>query len=129
MQRPDLPGDNEKRRKRKELTDEQKQEVKEAFDLFDTDKDGTIDYHELKVSPVRYGCYEGLQSLLRIGKRNIINRWSDPRPQTKQITTGLQTLRSRHEDTGLPKNLLLTTTLQSPRSLGRTLVDQGNHPQ
>lgn len=28
---------------------EQKQEIKEAFDLFDTEKSGTIDYHELKV--------------------------------------------------------------------------------
>lgn len=29
---------------------DQKQEIKEAFDLFDTDKTGTIDYHELKVT-------------------------------------------------------------------------------
>ena len=35
---------------RADLTEEQKQEIKEAFDLFDTDKTGTIDYHELKVS-------------------------------------------------------------------------------
>jgi len=35
---------------RPELTDEQKQEIKEAFDLFDTDKSGSIDYHELKVA-------------------------------------------------------------------------------
>lgn len=35
---------------RPELSDEQKQEVKEAFELFDTDKDGCIDYHELKVA-------------------------------------------------------------------------------
>jgi centrin-3 len=34
---------------RPDLTEEQKQEIKEAFDLFDTDKSGTIDYHELKV--------------------------------------------------------------------------------
>ena len=32
------------------LSEEQKQEIKEAFDLFDTDKTGTIDYHELKVA-------------------------------------------------------------------------------
>ena len=38
-----------KRRQRMELSDEQKQEIKEAFELFDTDKTGTIDYHELKV--------------------------------------------------------------------------------
>ena len=29
---------------------EQKQEIKEAFDLFDTEKSGSIDYHELKVT-------------------------------------------------------------------------------
>ena len=40
----------ERQRKRRELTDEQKQEIKEAFALFDTDKDGFLDYHELKVS-------------------------------------------------------------------------------
>lgn len=34
-----------------ELTEEQKQEIKEAFDLFDTDGTGTIDVKELKVSP------------------------------------------------------------------------------
>lgn len=37
-------------RGRPELTDEQKQEIKEAFELFDTDKDGCVDYHELKVA-------------------------------------------------------------------------------
>ncbi|KDQ15605.1 hypothetical protein BOTBODRAFT_31495 [Botryobasidium botryosum FD-172 SS1] len=35
---------------RPELTEEQKQEIKEAFELFDTDKDGAVDYHELKVA-------------------------------------------------------------------------------
>lgn len=33
-----------------ELTEEQKQEIKEAFDLFDTDGTGTIDVKELKVN-------------------------------------------------------------------------------
>ena len=41
-----MPG----KRRRQEITEEQKQEIKEAFDLFDTDKTGTIDYHELKVA-------------------------------------------------------------------------------
>ena len=41
-----------KRKKKKELSEEQKQEIREAFELFDTDKDGAIDYHELKVSEV-----------------------------------------------------------------------------
>ena len=35
---------------RPEINDEQKQEIKEAFELFDTDKDGRLDYHELKVA-------------------------------------------------------------------------------
>ena len=38
------------RRRRQELSDEQKQEIREAFELFDTDKTGSIDYHELKVA-------------------------------------------------------------------------------
>lgn len=32
-----------------ELTEEQKQEIREAFDLFDVDGSGTIDAKELKV--------------------------------------------------------------------------------
>ena len=33
-----------------ELSEDQRQEIREAFELFDTDKDGAIDYHELKVA-------------------------------------------------------------------------------
>jgi len=32
------------------LSEEQKPEIKEAFDLFDTDKSNRLDYHQLKVS-------------------------------------------------------------------------------
>ena len=35
---------------RVELSDDQKQEIKEAFELFDSDKDNAVDYHELKVA-------------------------------------------------------------------------------
>lgn len=34
----------------KKLTDQQKQEIKEAFDLFDTDGSGSIDENELRVA-------------------------------------------------------------------------------
>jgi len=37
-------------RKQKDITDEQRQEIKEAFDLFDTDQSGYIDGKELKVA-------------------------------------------------------------------------------
>ena len=59
FKKPDFIGSNKQaqptggmpaRRRKQELTEEQKQEIKEAFDLFDTDKTGTIDYHELKVA-------------------------------------------------------------------------------
>ena len=32
-----------------ELTEEQKAEVREAFEIFDMDKDGMLDFHEFKV--------------------------------------------------------------------------------
>ncbi|XP_030828866.1 centrin-3 [Strongylocentrotus purpuratus] len=48
--RSDFAVEKPRRRKRRDLTEEQKQEIKEAFDLFDTDKDKAIDYHELKVA-------------------------------------------------------------------------------
>lgn len=38
------------RPQQRDLTEDQRLEIKEAFDLFDTDKDGAIDYHELKVA-------------------------------------------------------------------------------
>ena len=53
LKKPDFgitPKTKPKRRPRQDLSDEQKQEIKEAFDLFDTNKTGTIDYHELKVA-------------------------------------------------------------------------------
>lgn len=48
--RTELAADKNKRKKKRELTEDQKHEIKEAFDLFDTDKDQAIDYHELKVA-------------------------------------------------------------------------------
>lgn len=37
------------KRAKVELSEDQKQELREAFELFDSDKTGTIDLHELKV--------------------------------------------------------------------------------
>ena len=37
-------------KKQKELSEEQKNEIKEAFDLFDTDGSGSIDDKEMKVA-------------------------------------------------------------------------------
>uniref|UniRef100_UPI00358F0224 uncharacterized protein n=1 Tax=Myxine glutinosa TaxID=7769 RepID=UPI00358F0224 len=43
-------GPRKKALPKMELTEEQRQEIKEAFDLFDSDSSGTIDVKELKVA-------------------------------------------------------------------------------
>ena len=43
-------GQRKKAGPKPELTEEQKQEIREAFDLFDADGTGTIDAKELKVT-------------------------------------------------------------------------------
>lgn len=43
-------GARQQQQQQPTLTEDQRQEIKEAFELFDTDKDGAIDYHELKVA-------------------------------------------------------------------------------
>lgn len=60
--RTDPAADKTRVNKKKELTEDQKDEIKEAFELFDTDKDKEIDYHELKVSPVQN--YHHLEKIL-----------------------------------------------------------------
>ena len=49
LRAPEINKGRSGKSKRRELGEEQKQEIREAFDLFDTDKDNAIDYHELKV--------------------------------------------------------------------------------
>uniref|UniRef100_A0A7S2RT41 EF-hand domain-containing protein n=1 Tax=Mucochytrium quahogii TaxID=96639 RepID=A0A7S2RT41_9STRA len=53
-----------RRKTRPRLSDEQQDEMKEAFDLFDTERSGSIDYHELKVAIRALG--------FKISKRNAI---------------------------------------------------------
>jgi len=38
-----------RRKPRQELSEDQKRELVEAFELFDTNKSGSIDYYEMKV--------------------------------------------------------------------------------
>ena len=53
-------------KKRVELTEEQKQEIKEAFDLFDTDGSGAIDAKELKVAMRALGFEPKKEEIKRI---------------------------------------------------------------
>jgi centrin-3 len=53
--RPDfslIDLDKLRKRKKRELSDLEKQEIQEAFKLFDTDNDEKLDYHELKVKQI-----------------------------------------------------------------------------
>ena len=59
------------------LSDDQRAEIKEAFELFDSDKDGAIDYHELKVAMRALGFElkkaEVLDVLRRHGKDGLMD--------------------------------------------------------
>uniref|UniRef100_A0A8D0NNQ8 Centrin 3 n=1 Tax=Sus scrofa TaxID=9823 RepID=A0A8D0NNQ8_PIG len=66
--RNELVVDKTKRKKRRELSEEQKQEIKDAFELFDTDKDEAIDYHELKVAMRALGFDVKKADILKILK-------------------------------------------------------------
>lgn len=46
-----------KKKVKPELSEDQRQELKEAFDLFDSERNGSIDYHELKVIMRALGLY------------------------------------------------------------------------
>jgi centrin-3 len=59
------------------LSEDQRAEIKEAFELFDSDKDGAIDYHELKVAMRALGFElkkaEVLDVLRRHGKDGLMD--------------------------------------------------------
>jgi len=53
IHRPDfglIDLDKIRKKKRRDLTELEREEITEAFKLFDTDNDDMVDYHELKVS-------------------------------------------------------------------------------
>ena len=60
----------QRRRTRADISEEQKQEIKEAFQLFDSDKSGTIDFHELKVAMRAVGFDASKQELQKIIRDN-----------------------------------------------------------
>ncbi|KAF8572478.1 hypothetical protein P879_00586 [Paragonimus westermani] len=59
-------AEHTRRRKRRELTPEQKQEIVEAFDLFDTDRDHSLSYYEFKVALRALGFELKKQEVLQI---------------------------------------------------------------
>lgn len=68
LRTPDFSKGKTGRAKRRELGEEQKQEIREAFELFDTDKDKAIDYHELKVAMRALGFEVKKADVLKVMK-------------------------------------------------------------
>merc|ERR1711933_577727 len=66
-------------KKQKELTEEQKQEIKEAFALFDTDGSGEIDSKELKVAMRALGFEPEKEEIAKMITHKILNR--DPKDE------------------------------------------------
>ena len=64
---------NRKRSQRLELTDEQKAEIREAFEIFDMDKDGALDFHEFKVALRALGFELKKPEILKLLKENDKN--------------------------------------------------------
>jgi len=56
-----------------DLTEEQREEINEAFTLFDLDKDGHIDYHELKVALKALGFDLPKQEILEMLQHNGVS--------------------------------------------------------
>lgn len=64
-----------------ELSEEQREEISEAFNLFDLDKDGYIDYHECKVAMKALGFELSKQEILGIMERYGTLTSSNPSSQ------------------------------------------------
>lgn len=58
------------RRRMRDLTEEQKAEVREAFEIFDMDKDGALDFHEFKVALRALGFEYKKPEILKMLKEN-----------------------------------------------------------
>ncbi|KAF0700560.1 Aste57867_8896 [Aphanomyces stellatus] len=63
-----------RRKPRQELSEEQRKELVEAFDLFDTNKSGSVDYYELKVMMRALGFDVKKQEVVKMVEEVDIHR-------------------------------------------------------
>ncbi|KAI9814648.1 MAG: Calcium-binding component of the spindle pole body (SPB) half-bridge [Pycnora praestabilis] len=102
-----------------ELSEEQREEIDEAFGLFDLDKDKHIDYHELKVAMKALGFDLPKSEIL-----SILQTHGVPSPSSHQPSTSSSTTSKLPNPTNVyPSRLLLSLpsfqTLMSQRILAR----------
>lgn len=65
-----LGSGSHQQQQQQQLTADQQAEIKEAFELFDTDQDGRIDYHELKVAMRALGFELKKAEVLKLLREN-----------------------------------------------------------
>ncbi|KAI2538201.1 CETN3 isoform 5 [Pan troglodytes] len=139
--RSELVVDKTKRKKRRELSEEQKQEIKDAFELFDTDKDEAIDYHELKVAMRALGFDVKKADVLKILKdydreatgkitfedfNEVVTDWILERDPHEEI---LKAFKLFDDDDSVLKNILLLPIWSRCLSLNREFFSEVNQEE
>ncbi|KAJ5380377.1 Centrin-3 [Penicillium cataractarum] len=88
------------------LTEEQREEINEAFTLFDLDRDRHLDYHELRVAFRALGFTLSKQELI-----SLLTTYGVPRPQVQQQQSASNPQQQPKLNTGSnpqhPSNLLM----------------------
>ncbi|XP_063036063.1 centrin-3 isoform X2 [Agelaius tricolor] len=121
--RNELSVDKTKKKKRRELTEEQKQEIKDAFELFDTDKDRAINYHELKVAMRALGFDVKKADVLKILKdydrESTVTDWILDRDPQEEILKAFKLFDD--DDSG---KISLRNLRRVARELGENMSDE-----
>jgi Ca2+-binding EF-hand superfamily protein len=106
-----------------ELTEEQREEIGEAFNLFDLDKDGYIDYHELKVAMKALGFDLPKQEIL-----GILQQHGTSQQQQNAKQSSRQQQQQQQQQYAAPGRQLLSfqafQTLMAQRILSRDPRDE-----
>lgn len=106
-----------------ELTEEQREEIGEAFNLFDLDKDGYIDYHELKVAMKALGFDLPKQEILA-----ILQQHGSPAPSAQNSKQPSRQQQQQQQQYAAPGRQLLSfqafQTLMAQRILSRDPRDE-----
>ncbi|CAG8217734.1 unnamed protein product [Penicillium olsonii] len=84
------------------LTEEQREEINEAFTLFDLDRDRHLDYHELRVAFRALGFTLSKQELI-----SLLTTYGVPRPQVQQANGAPASNKGPVSNPQHPSNLLM----------------------
>ena len=96
------PSSSSAAQRQASLTEDQRQEIKEAFELFDSDKDGAVDYHELKVAMRALGFdlkkVEVVDLLKRHGGEDGLMDFEAFQKISQSSTSSQKTRQADHDD-------------------------------